>query len=102
MTDDQPQTIVQGATRVGSLAVESMRSVPLAIALLVVNLGFLGFTGYILTHVAQNANERNQTQMDLIVKLVSDIRDCRQAPKQQSIQSPVFKLPPIMPTKGDN
>jgi Tfp pilus assembly protein PilV len=61
-----------------------MAGTPLAIALLIVNIGFLGFAGFILGEVAANAAERNKTQMDLILKLVTDIRDCRQGPKPTS------------------
>jgi hypothetical protein len=67
----------QGA-RVASTALDAMKSTPLAIALLVVNVGFLGFAAYVLGEVAANASERNKTQMELIVNLVKDIRDCRQ------------------------
>jgi hypothetical protein len=58
-----------------------MRSTPLAIALLFVNIGFIGIGAYVLGEVASNAAERNKTQMELIVQLVGDIRDCRQGAK---------------------
>ena len=74
-----------GATEEAGKAVSSltdaMRSVPLALALLVVNIGFLGFFAYVAGQVAANAQERNKSQMDLIAQLVTDIRDCRQGPK---------------------
>jgi Tfp pilus assembly protein PilV len=57
-----------------------MKSTPLAIALLVVNVGFLGFAAYVLGEVAANASERNKAQLELITNLVRDIRDCRQTP----------------------
>jgi hypothetical protein len=66
------------AGKVATGALDAMRSVPLAIALLIVNIGFLVFFAYIASSVASNSQERNKTQMDLIEKLVSDIRDCRQ------------------------
>lgn len=58
-----------------------MSSQPLAIALLLINVGFLAFAGYVLGEVASNASERNMHQMNLIEKLVGDIRDCHQGPK---------------------
>jgi hypothetical protein len=64
--------------KVASTAIDAMKSTPLAIALLVVNIGFLSFAAYILGQVAANAAERNKTQTELIEKLVTDIRDCRQ------------------------
>jgi hypothetical protein len=62
----QPDEAQMGATeeagRVASGVVEAMKSAPLGIALLVVNIGFLGFAAYILGEVAENARERNRTQ----------------------------------------
>jgi hypothetical protein len=68
--------------KAASHVVEAMKSTPLAIALLIVNVGFLGFAAYVLGEVAANASERNKTQMELISGLVKDIRDCRQGPRQ--------------------
>lgn len=62
---------------VGSV-VDAMKGAPLAIALLVVNIGFLGFAAYLLGEVAANAKERNRGQLEMIQTLVKDIRDCRQ------------------------
>lgn len=64
--------IAEEVGKVTSTTVEAMKGAPLAIALLVVNIGFLCFAGFVLGEVAQNARERNQTQMDLIGKLVHD------------------------------
>lgn len=72
---------IEATGKVAASAIEAMKSTPLALALLIVNIGFLGFAAYILGEVAANASERNKTQMELIVKLVGDIRDCRQGPK---------------------
>lgn len=72
---------MEGITAVGTAAVNSMQSTPLAIALLVVNVAFLAFAAYVLGEVASNASDRNRTQTELITKLVTDIRDCRQGPK---------------------
>ena len=69
--------LVEEAGKVGAAAIGAMSAQPLAIALLVVNIGFLGFAGYVLGEVASNAQMRNAGQMDLITKLVTDIRDCR-------------------------
>jgi hypothetical protein len=74
---------IEETGKVATGVVNAMQSTPLAIALLVVNVGFLGFAAYVLGEVAANAQERNKTQSELISKLVSDIRDCRQGPKQQ-------------------
>ena len=62
--------ITEEAGKVGSAAM-AMQSQPLAIALLIVNCAFLGFAGYVLGEVSENAKARNVTQMDLIGKLVS-------------------------------
>jgi hypothetical protein len=73
---------VETSGKVASVAIDAMRSTPLAIALLIVNIGFLGFAAYVLGAVASNSAERNKSQVELISKLVSDIRDCRQGPTQ--------------------
>ncbi len=86
--------VTEEAGKVGSAAVNAMSSQPLAIALLVINIGFLGFAGYVLGEVAANASERNKTQMELIQQLVSDIRDCRQGP---ATRSKVFLPLPTIP-----
>lgn len=59
---------------------DAMKSTPLAIALLVVNVAFLAFATYVLGAVATNAGERNKAQLELITSLV---RDCRQGPADQ-------------------
>jgi hypothetical protein len=81
------------AGKVATATVAAMQSAPLAIALLLVNLGFIAFNGYILSAVAKNANERNKTQMDLIARLADDVRDCNQSGHRSSNRSPLF-LPP--------
>jgi len=68
--------------QIASTAIDALRSTPLAIALLLMNVGFLAFAVYVLGQVASNAQERNKTQTELITKLVTDIRDCRQVPVQ--------------------
>jgi hypothetical protein len=75
---------IEATGKVAASAVEAMKSTPLAIALLIVNVGFLGFAAYVLGEVATNASERNKTQMDLISNLVRDIRDCRQGPRPET------------------
>jgi hypothetical protein len=63
----------QGA-RVASEALASMKSTPLAIALLIVNLGFLVFAGYLLAEIAANAKDRNKSQLAMIDTLIKDCR----------------------------
>ena len=80
---------IETTGKVAAGAIEAMRSTPLALALLIVNVGFLGFAAFVLGEVANNASERNKTQMELISTLVKDIRDCRQGPKTELL--PPFK-----------
>jgi hypothetical protein len=72
--------VVETSGDVAKAAIGSMSGSPLGIALLIVNLAFLGFIGYVLGEVAEGTKLRNETQMNLIGKLVTDIRDCRQGP----------------------
>lgn len=68
--------IAEEGGKVATAAVGAMSAQPLAIALLVVNIGFLAFAGYVLGQVAGNAQERNKGQMDLIGRLAEDLRNC--------------------------
>jgi hypothetical protein len=93
---------IEATGQVASEAVKAMQSQPLAIALLVVNVGFLGFAAYVLGQVATNASERNKSQTELISKLVSDIRDCRQGPTDQRTELgdlPALGNPPLPPRR---
>jgi Tfp pilus assembly protein PilV len=72
--------VVEATGKAAASAIEAMKSTPLAIALLIVNVGFLGFAAYVLGEVAANASERNKAQIELITSLVGNIRDCRQGP----------------------
>ena len=73
--------LTEEAGKVANTAITAMSGAPLAIALLLVNVGFLAFAGYILGEVAETGRERNKSQIQLINDLVTDIRDCRQGPK---------------------
>jgi hypothetical protein len=74
--------MTEEAGKIASSTIDAMKSTPLAIALLVVNVGFLGFAAYVLGEVAANASERNKSQLELISAMVKDIRDCEQGPRQ--------------------
>ena len=67
----------ENATKAAVSTVDALRSVPLAIALLVVNVGFLAFSGYVLGEVSKNASQRDKAEMDLISTLATAVRDCR-------------------------
>jgi hypothetical protein len=70
--------VIEQAGKAVASTAEAMKSTPLALALLIVNCGFLGFAAYVLGEVATSARERNKAQLELISNLVRDIRDCRQ------------------------
>lgn len=74
--------VTEEVARVATSTLDAMKNTPLAIALLVVNVGFLGFAAYVLGEVAANASERNKSQLELISTMVKDIRDCKQGPRQ--------------------
>ncbi len=89
---------IEATGQVASDAVKAMQSQPLALALLIVNIGFLAFAGYVLGEVASNAGERNKSQLELITSLVRDIRDCRQGPADQRTELgdlPALGNPPL-------
>ncbi|XIA66817.1 hypothetical protein ACFIOY_13485 [Bradyrhizobium sp. TZ2] len=51
--------------KVTTSTLDAMKPTPLAIALLAVNIGFLGFAAYVLGEVAANASERNKPRRNL-------------------------------------
>ena len=73
--------VIDTTGKIATSAIDAMKSTPLAVALLIVNIGFLTFSTYLLGKVSENASERNKSQIELISKLVNDIRDCRQGPR---------------------
>jgi hypothetical protein len=64
--------------------VDAMRGTPAILALLLVIAGFLGVLVYLMGQAVANSAERNKTQLELIEKLVTDIRDCKQGPRGNS------------------
>ena len=75
--------LVEEGGKVATTAIQSMQGTPLGIALLIVNLAFLAFVSYVLGEIAENARSRDKSQMEMIGKLVTDIRDCRAGPPQR-------------------
>lgn len=71
--------VTEETGKVMTAAVDAMKAAPLAIALLLVNCGFLAFSGYVLGEVASNANDRNRSQLELITTLVKEMRDCHRS-----------------------
>jgi hypothetical protein len=73
--------VSEEAGKVAGGVVDAMKGTPMLLVLLLVNAAFLGVVVYLMGEAVANSAERNRTQLDLIGKLVSDIRDCRQGPK---------------------
>jgi hypothetical protein len=61
---------IEATGKVASETVAAMKSAPLALALLLVNLGFLVFAGYMLGEVAETSRDRNTRQLGLIATLI--------------------------------
>jgi hypothetical protein len=68
--------VIKESAEAVTATVNAMSSSPLAIALLLVNVGFLAFAAFVLGQVATNAAERNKNQMELISTMVEQIRNC--------------------------
>jgi hypothetical protein len=58
--------------------VESMKAAPLAVALLIVNAGFIALFGYVLHEIAQKAADRDVREAELLKALITE---CRPPPK---------------------
>jgi hypothetical protein len=76
--------VTEEAGRVAGGVVEAMKGYPAVLLLLLVNLGFLGVIVYLMGEAVASSRGRDKTQMELIEKLVTDIRDCRQGPRNQT------------------
>jgi len=70
-------SLPEQAGKVATSAIGALTNTPMAFAMLMLNIAFLGFAAYMLGSVAANSAERNRSQIELITKLVTDIRDCR-------------------------
>ena len=76
--------ITEEAGKVAGGVVEVMKGAPVILALLLVNAAFIGIFTYFLGQVSARVGTRDTAQLALIEKLVGDIRDCRQGPRQNS------------------
>jgi uncharacterized membrane protein len=74
-------SIPEQAGKVAGGVVDAMKGTPMLLALLIINAGFLGIVVYLMGEAVANSAERNKTQLELISRLVTDIRDCRQGPR---------------------
>jgi hypothetical protein len=71
------------AAKVAGGVIEVMKGAPVILALLLVNAAFIGIFTYFLGQVSARVGDRDNAQLALIQKLVTDVRDCRQ-PRNQS------------------
>ena len=61
-----------GITEVATSTIEAMKSTPLAVALLAVNLGFLGFTTYLVSEASKNARSREVSHNELVLAILKE------------------------------
>ena len=57
---------------------ETMKTTPGILALLLIIIGVFTLLGYLIGIAATASSERNKQQLELINRLVNDIRDCHQ------------------------
>ena len=77
--------------------VDTMKGTPMILALLLINVCFLGAVVYLMGEAVANSAARNQQQLGLIEKLVTDIRDCRQGPRNGRYDPSTKSLIRIVP-----
>ncbi len=83
--------VTEEAGKAAGSVVDAMKGTPAILALLLVIAAFLGVLVYLMGEAVANSSERNRTQLELISKLVGDIRDCRQGPRGNSYYDPTHK-----------
>lgn len=69
--------IVEESGKAVSSVTDSLRGTPVILSLMIMVFGTLGFAAYLLGLGVASSRDRDKTQMELISKLVTDIRDCR-------------------------
>jgi hypothetical protein len=57
---------------------DSLKGTPIVLSLMILVFGSMGFAAYLLGLGVTSSRDRDKAQMELISKLVTDIRDCRQ------------------------
>ncbi len=77
-------SIPEQAGKVAGGIIDSMKGTPMLLVVLVINAAFLGVIVYLMGEAVANSAERNKQQLQLIERLVTDIRDCRQGPRGNS------------------
>jgi hypothetical protein len=60
-----------------TITVDAMKASPLAIALLIVNLGFMVLLGWVLHEIGVISKERNDQQGEMINTLISTFKECK-------------------------
>lgn len=82
--------------------VESMKATPLAIALLIVNIGFLVLFAWIFHEVAAGALSRNATQDTLILNMVETLKHCKvEGNLSNSLDALMLNVPAEAEVKND-
>ena len=61
-----------GITEVATSTIDAMKSTPLAVALLAVNLGFLGFTTYLVSEASKNGRSREVSHNELVLAILKE------------------------------
>jgi hypothetical protein len=61
-----------GITAVATSTIDAMKSTPLAVALLAVNMGFLGFTTYLVSEATKNARIREAAHNELVLAILKE------------------------------
>ncbi len=76
--------LTEEAGKAAGTVVDAMKGTPMLLVLLLLNAAFLGVLVYLMGEAVASSRGRDKTQMELIGKLVGDIRDCRQGPRGNS------------------
>ncbi len=90
-------SIPEQAGKVAGGIIDTMKGTPMILALLLINVCFLGAVVYLMGEAVANSAERNKQQLGLIEKLVTDIRDCRQGPRNGRYDPTAKSLIRIVP-----
>ena len=73
---------IEETGKVATSVIESLKSQPLAIALIVINVMFLGGGGYVLLDIAKRASETTERKDALVAEMMRKAYDCNMQPQK--------------------
>jgi hypothetical protein len=69
--------MIEKIAEVANTTIEALKSAPVLLGLLLVNVVFLGVFTYVFIQIASSTAARSHEQIEMINALLKDLRECR-------------------------